>query len=389
MSVDPKKLKDFQKELEDRTNLTKDWINVQKLASGEGIDIRVLDPLANMNGLYFLEVAIWWINGNKIISPTVFSEPDIVKEVIDEAKSQDDPDINKLLKAVGANGPKIQNKTEYWMPVLQFNWKFEGDEIIGIHDANKVPDVTLIEKFITDHAPKILACGPTMMKAINHEATVRGGYVMMDREKGFNLYIEKGGSGKNTTYKASKMDQLPMPEKYYGEGKTPDLLLMCKAAMRTDAYMENVICNYLYGDAPIEKDDTTYRYPEANEALKAMKQAAEPVTKPIAATAEPAVESTTAKPEPTEAAAPTAEPVEEPVAESAAEEPAAAPAAEPTEPAAEEPAAAPAVEKSAAPATRPSGRPGRGGAPAAKPATGRPGRGARNVAQDLKDVKDE
>jgi len=273
MAVDAKKLKDFQKELEDRTNLTKDWINAQKLPSGEGIDIRVLDPLPNMNGLYFLEVSIWWINGKKIISPKVFNEPDIVKEVIDEAKAQGDPDIDKLLKAVGPNGPKIQEKTEYWIPVVQFAWKFEGDEIIGIFDADNNKDVDLIEKFIVDHAAKILACGPTLMKAINHEATVRGGYVMMEREKGFNLYIEKTGSGRNTVYKASKMDQMPMPEKYYGEGNTPDLLLMCKAGMNTDEYMENVICNYLYGDELLEKGEEHYRYPEAKDALKELRQA--------------------------------------------------------------------------------------------------------------------
>lgn len=266
MTVDLKKLKEYQQELEERTSGGKNWINTQKFK--DGVDFRVLEPLANMNGLYFLEVPVWWVNGKKALSPRVFDEADVIAEVIDDAKSQKDPDIDALIKASGPNGPRLQLKLEYWMSVLQFDWKFEGDDIVGIYDDNGNVDVNLIDKYIIDQRPKILAAGTQLLKAINHEATIRGGASMFDRENGTNLFGKRTGSQRKTVYTADKMDQFPMPEKYYGEGNSPDLLMHCKAGMLTDDYMEMLICWYLYGDEFEEKDENSYRYPEAVEALK-------------------------------------------------------------------------------------------------------------------------
>jgi hypothetical protein len=266
MTVDLKKLKEYQQELEERTSGGKNWINTQKFK--DGVDFRVLEPLANMNGLYFLEVPVWWVNGKKALSPRVFDEVDVIAEVIDDAKSQKDPDIDALIKASGPNGPRLQLKLEYWMSVLQFDWKFEGDDIVGIFDDSGNVDVNLIDKYIIDQRPKILAAGTQLLKAINHEATIRGGASMFDRVNGTNLFGKRTGSSRKTVYTADKMDQFPMPEKYYGEGNSPDLLLHCKAGMLTDDYMEMLICWYLYGDEFEEKDDNSYRYPDAVEALK-------------------------------------------------------------------------------------------------------------------------
>jgi hypothetical protein len=114
----------------------------------------------------------------------------------------------------------------------------------------------------------VLNCKTQLMKAINHEASTRGGHLMFDREKGFNLILEKTGSGRDTLYKASKADYMPMSAKYYGEGNVPDLLNICKAALYTDEYMDALIGNYLYGEAIPEKSDDVYRYPEVRAALK-------------------------------------------------------------------------------------------------------------------------
>ena len=266
MSVDLKKLKEYQQELEERTSGGKNWITAAKFK--DGVDFRVLEPLANMNGLYFLEVPVWWVNGKKALSPRVFDEADVIAEVIDDAKAQKDPDIDALIKASGPNGPRLQLKLEYWMSVLQFDWKFEGDDIVGIFDDKGDVDVNLIDKYIVDQCPKILAAGTQLLKAINHEATIRGGASMFDRLNGTNLFGKRTGSQRKTVYTADKMDQFPMPEKYYGEGNSPDLLLHCKAGMLTNDYMEMLICWYLYGDEFEEKDENSYRYPEAVEALK-------------------------------------------------------------------------------------------------------------------------
>jgi hypothetical protein len=269
MALDPKKLRDFQQKLEEKTSNTKDWINMKELDGG--VEIRILEPLANMNGMYFLEVPIWWINGKKIISPKVFDETDVIVDIIEEAKAQDDPDIHKLLKAVGNTGPKLQLKTEYWIPVLKFAWKFDKnnpDLIVDIFDDKGNPDANLIANFVVDKRPKIVPAGAQLMKAINHEATVRGGHLMVDREKGFNLFLSRTGKGRDTIYKCAKMDYFPMSEKYYGQGNTPDLILIAQAGMYTDEYMESVIANYIYGEQELEKTDSAYRYPDARKELK-------------------------------------------------------------------------------------------------------------------------
>lgn len=264
--IDPQKLKKFQEDLEDRTKTNKGWINVQKIK--EPIDIRILDPHPNLNGLYFLEVIVWWINGKKIISPATFGEPDVIQEIIDEALMNDqDGQIKKIIKAAGPHGPKLQRRTEYWIPVLKFNWDFDPntDEIMGITNSRGEYDVKLIDKYIEDQRPKILSCTISLMKEINHEATIRGNLNMFDREKGFNLLIQKIGEGKKTTYKASRTDSMPMPAKYYEINNIPDIVNMCKGGMYTDEYMENLICNYIYGDKLMELSDEHYRYPEIRE----------------------------------------------------------------------------------------------------------------------------
>lgn len=267
--IDPRKLKDFQKELEEKSKGLDNFINASKI---EGtIDFRILDPLPNMDGLYSLEVPVWWIGKTKIISPEIFGENDIIQTVINAAEGQNDPDINKLLAAKSDMGAlKVRKQIEYWIPGLVLDWKIDDqDQIVGIYTADGQEfDVDLIDTFVRDKSPKVLNCKTQLMKAINHEATTRGGHIMFEQDKGFNLILEKTGSGRDTVYKASKADYMPMPAKYYGEGNTPDVINICTAALYTDEYMDAVIGNYLYGEEIPEKSDAVYRYPEVRAALK-------------------------------------------------------------------------------------------------------------------------
>jgi hypothetical protein len=189
------------------------------------------------------------------------------------------------------------------------------------------------------------------MKAINHEATVRGGSVMFDREKGFNLIIEKSGKERSTNYKASKGDYLPMPEKYYTEAEMVDVIAICKAAIFTPDYADMIIGNYLYGEELPDKTDEHYQYPEIRESLK--KKSDEAAKKnPPATGRRPRGEA------PKEEASRRPATAEDGTKVDGAEETAAA-----------EPAAEPAT-----PTRSGSARP---------PRSGRPG---RNVSEDLKDV---
>jgi hypothetical protein len=264
MPVDPKKLKDFQKDLEDRTDNTKGWLYANKIDAPA--DIRVLDPLPNLDGMYFLEIPCHWIGGKRLISPAVFGEPDIVESLLEEitALARGDEDLRALLNKTGKNGRLISERTEYWLPVLQFKWNIKDESIEGIWDANNQPDVNLIEGFIKDQTAKVLVTTPKLMAAINKIVTSRGNQIMFDREKGFNLVISKSGAGTKTEYSAVQTDVLPMPAKYYQPENVPDLVRLCKAGMRTDEYMKAILFNYFYGDPlPDAKDETSYRYPDA------------------------------------------------------------------------------------------------------------------------------
>ncbi len=236
--IDPKKLKGFQKTLDEKGGDDL-FVNASKI---EGtLDVRILDPLPNMEGMYALEIPVWWVDKTKIISPELWGGVDTIQAVIDEAKGANQPDLNALLAAKNQWGqPKVRKSIEYWIAILPLDWKIENDEIIGIADADGVLDLTLVNKFIRKQHGWILNCKTQLMKAINHEATTRGGHIMFDRVKGFNLILEKTGQNRETTYTASKADFMEMPAQYYGEGNTPDVMNICKAATFTDDYIDAV-----------------------------------------------------------------------------------------------------------------------------------------------------
>lgn len=350
--IDPKKLKEFGQELDEKSSGTSTFINASKI---EGtLDFRILDPTPSLDGLYALEVVVWWVGKKKILSPTIFGGVDIPQQMIDEAKAQKDPELNKLLAATNDyGGEKLRKHIEYWIPGLVFDWDLEGDEIAGIWNEDNTPNVDLIDNFIRDKECKILTCKIQLMKAINRIATTRGGSSMFDRVNGFNLILGKTGEKRDTTYTALKDMALPMPEKYYGAG-TLDVVDICKAGMFTDQYIDAIMGEYLYGEKLPEKTDDDYRYPEIRAALKNDEETEE--------------KAPAARQRPGRAA--------QPVTVTAVDE---TPDTAPEEPQEE----APATEAPARPSR--TARPATAADTAAQPSHPKRG-GGRNVAADLKDV---
>jgi hypothetical protein len=367
MPINVAALEAAQKELSKRTgNGGRNWIQVSKIEAP--IDFRIADPLPQMNGVYFQEVKVWWVNGNRIISPKLFGpqEVDTVELALAEAKRSKDPTLLALINAKGENKmPKIQEKYEYWVPVLKFSWDLDKQgNIKGINGADGNPDPELIKQFIDDYHWKILVANITALKAINEIATKRGGAKMTDRLEGFNLILSKSGAGRDTRYSVVRDSvSLPMPEELYKPDRLVDPFEVAQSLMYTDQYMDQIIGQYLYGEECPERDDTCYAYPEIREKFKALltdsddtevKETARP--RPGRAAAAPA---TSVAPAPTRAAAPIAEAPAAPVV--------------PQRGSVEGP-----VRGRPAAAARP-------GRPAAAPAR-TAGRPARNVADDLRDV---
>lgn len=294
--IDQSKLKEFQDDLNEKGTGPSIFINASKIDGS--MDFRILDPLPNMDGLYALEVRSWWIGKVKVNVPFLFGGIDQVQLCIDDAKAAKNPELDKLLDLRDDFGNvKLRLQTEYWIPGLVFDWDLEGDDIIGIWNNDDTLDVEAISKFVRDDEGKILSCKIQLMKDINRQATTRGGSMMFDKDKGFNLILGKTGEKRKTVYSASKADVLPMPAKYYGEG-TPDIVNICKASMFTDDYIYRLMGEYLYGEALADRTDDDYLFPEIRATLK--KDSAEPEekkpTRPTrAGVSKPAAEQTAAQ----------------------------------------------------------------------------------------------
>lgn len=273
MALDVAKLKQAQEELKKRSSGSQLWITLSKLEAGEALEFRIMDPLPEMEGIYYVEVPVWWINGKRVPSPRLLDPgtPDIIDKVIAEAKLSGDATVNKLLKATGDNKQlKVEMKYEYWIPILKFNWEFGSDEQIkGIYDDKGKVIVENIRKYVEDDRVKLLVVSIGPLKSINEIATKRGGSSMTEMTTGFNLALTKSGKGRDTKYSTVKSDVLPMPEHYYLDANSLNPFLMAKSQLLTDEYMDAIIGNYLYGEeAPEKPDETDYRYPELREQLK-------------------------------------------------------------------------------------------------------------------------
>lgn len=375
------KLKQAEVDLEKKSG-SKNWIQLSKIT--DPIDIRVMDPLPSMNGIYYIEVPVWWINGTRIISPKLYGpgEHDPVHACIEDAKAAKDPAILKLLNAkdeTKKGAAKVQFKPEYWVAALKFNWELDSrtQQIKGIWKADGVtPDVALIEQYIEDGKWKIVSMGIQALKAINKIATSRGGYLMVNQVDGFNITLSKTGVDRNTVYSALKADALPMPASYYTDEKMIDPFEVAESLMFTNEYMDMVIGKYLYGEeCPEKPGDEHYANPELREKLKNR----------ISDESEPEEIKTSARPRPGRGAAPAAE---APPARQAAPE--AAPVEDKVAEAKRILAEAEAASGKAAdvPPAAPRSRTGRG-APAPAPAA--PGRGGsrpqRNLSADLNNVE--
>lgn len=266
-ALDMNKLKQIQKNLEDRSSgSSSNWITQADLKEA-AIEVHILEPTPDMDGYYFLEVPIWWINGKKIISPEIFGGQDIGTQIIKEVNASQDKEAKALLVQTKNGMRVVQKSTEYWLPVLQFEWKFnKTGEIEGIYDDKGNYDPELISQFVKDDRFKVFQAKISLLTGINSIATSRGGAFMTDKDKGFNLILSKTGEKKKTKYHVNKANEvdLPMPAKFYEDRVS--LIDIAKAQILTDECIDNIFGVYLYGEEEIE--DVTFAYPEVREALK-------------------------------------------------------------------------------------------------------------------------
>ncbi len=250
--LDLKKLREMQKGISKKAGAG-DSIFLFSNKIPEDLDIRLLPPKPNMNGVYFLEQTGWWVNGKFHL---VNESDDVIDAEIKAAKDTKDKTLLALLDKKKDGAPLIKKENRYVLPILTLDTKYDDDDNLV---SCKVDDV------------KVLVAKPTLMMAINEVVTARPyqngtEHGIMDRTKGYNIIIGKVGKGLDTKYRAiGWTQQMEMDEEYYKDDKVPDILTMAKKATKSDAYLSSVIRNYLYGEDILTEEEEEI---EENEAPK-------------------------------------------------------------------------------------------------------------------------
>lgn len=205
-----------------------DTVYVKKMKAGEEMGIRVITADPALHGLYYKKTEGYWIDKKRYISPSTFGESCEFEEEIEKALQSGDEDTIALCNKINNGDPQKKNY-DYRFAALVFS-----DE-----DCTKIKD---------DKA-KMVICGSTVIEGINKFALHKK-YLpdITDREEGFNMFIDREGSGfSDTKYNViadtGKTEQDP---KYYKD--VPNVSESIRKFMGTPEYRRAVIRQWLYGE---------------------------------------------------------------------------------------------------------------------------------------------
>lgn len=223
---------------------------------GEDTIVRLLPPSPELNGLFYFEQSVHWVNKTPLISPSTFGDRCVIEEYLDKineelelakSKGKPDKDLQKLYDKVK------YKKSNFMIPLLELDCKYDDDGELISYEVNT-------------GGPRILQCGPQLLNAINKIVlspkllrrlkNVEDG--ITDRVEGYNLSLSRTGSGLDTQYGATEDDQTEIDAKYYK--KIPSCVAITKKQTYTDEYLTAVLDNYFYGDDAPHKDDKVSRY---------------------------------------------------------------------------------------------------------------------------------
>jgi len=242
-----KGLKEVQQDL-NKKNSNDDLYMYHQDISKDGTHIRVLPPVPELNGMYFVEQTLFWLDKVPYVSPKTFGQPCLIEKVLKAAKDDDDEDVVAL-------ADEISEKYQYLIPCLLLDCEYDDDNELIKNDVIGV---------------RVLACGPQLMKEINRivtNAQYQNGTEdgITDMEKGWNITVSKEGTGKTTKYTAiGWVQSTKYPKQYYKD--VPNVLELTRKRMYSDDYLGAVMENYFYGEELPEKTEPRYKAVAKKEA---------------------------------------------------------------------------------------------------------------------------
>jgi len=265
--MDIKKLRSLQKEINKKAG-GGDGLFLYANKLPEELDVRLLPPPEEANGIYFVEQEGWWVNGKFYLSNStelLGSGPDVIEEEIDLAKNSGDHTLISLAEKKGNNNiPILKKEFRYLVPMLTLDTKYDDDD-------------QLVSCEVAD--ARVLVAKPTLIKAINTIVTGRQyqnktKHGIADRVKGYNIIVGKTGKGINTEYIAMGWNEsMEIDEKHYDPKKVPNAWDLTRKAGKSDEYLRSVIRNYFYGEEIIEDAADTE---ESKDAPKKEETASKP-----------------------------------------------------------------------------------------------------------------
>ncbi len=265
-AINVKKLKEKQAEIEQKRGSSGSNLFINKKDLETPHEVRILEPSLSMEEIYFVEVPIWWIGSQKLISHEFLNKECIVDKELEAVRKSGDIEYKRLLTAKkDGKYPMIKKDYEYYMPCLHLNLDDAGDDLSGVM-TNGEYDVNKIRECIVDGRAKILAAPLTVQRSIQSIVTSRGGADMTDRVKGFNIQISRTGKGTSTKYTATRLEAMPMPKEFY---ENPfDVVQFVRSGILSEEYQQMVLDNYFDGAELPEDKDKYFMFPDDREAVK-------------------------------------------------------------------------------------------------------------------------
>lgn len=264
MALDIKKLREMQKQINSKAGQGDGILFFSNKLTEEGIDIRLLPPKENMNGVYFLEQTGWWVNGKFY---PVDPDNDVIEEEIEEAKASKERDLIALVEKKNNGMSVLKKETRYLLPILILKAVYNDDEeLVSV----KVEET------------RVLVAKATVLMEINKIVTskqyqngTKDG--IADRVKGWNITLMKEGKGLDTKYHAiGWTERTEIDEKWYEDKNVPDLIKIDNDMRKSEEVTRSVIRNYLYGEPLLEEGEDNEEEEETPAPKKKSKSPAKP-----------------------------------------------------------------------------------------------------------------
>ena len=183
-------LEDIQQEIEEESGGTT-FITQKDMP--EEWDVRLIMPLSNMNGLFFLRVKIFWIDQVPYISPATFNELCPMMDEVTQALESGSKDLRKLIIKLDYNKESVEFKaimpTQYHIPLFKMKTDGKGE-------ITKIPE----EKGYVLQCTRQLA--DSIMKLVKHrnyrgEDEEGNEWFINDTKHGYNINVMRNKKKKH------------------------------------------------------------------------------------------------------------------------------------------------------------------------------------------------